>query len=57
VIVNVACPACDGSGSDPDGDVCPVCLGQRHVAVNPDTDGGIPSEYRAWCDRRLPDMR
>lgn len=53
MIVNVICPGCEGSGSTPDGDVCPLCLGQRHVAVNPEDDGAVPPGYRAWVDSRF----
>lgn len=47
--VNVECPACEGTGSDAwDGDVCIVCMGQRHVAVDRLPDGRVPPGYREW---------
>lgn len=53
MIVHVECPQCVGTGIDADGDVCGLCMGQRHIAVDPDADGRVPPGYRAWLDRRL----
>lgn len=47
-IVNVECPACDATGSEPDGDVCRLCMGQRHIAVDRLADGSVPLDYREW---------
>lgn len=55
MLVNVYCPSCGGSGSNPaEGLLCGYCLGQGHIRVDRDLDGTVPSGMQEWVEAELP---
>jgi hypothetical protein len=49
-MVNVVCPACQGTGDNAEGVGCGTCLMQGHIRVNRAVDGAVPTEFIAWVD-------
>lgn len=51
MMVNVICPACNGTGCVTDGSHgCGACLMQGHIRVDRDGNGAVPKGLQAWVD-------
>lgn len=50
-MVNVVCPACQGTGNHADGvHGCGYCLMQGHIRMDRGIDGAVPSGFIEWVD-------